>query len=94
MSELRRMFRYVVPVDDKAYNFPLDHDPVAVAAFNNSTAVEFWVETTAGAPAVMRWFRAIGTGHPIPDGAKWIGTCPRTPAGLVWHLYEVRDGGN
>jgi hypothetical protein len=85
------MFRHVVPVDDRAYSFPLSHSPVAVAAFNDSSAVEFWVEHTLGAPAVMRWFQVFGTGRPLPDGARWIGTCPRTPADLVWHLYEVYE---
>jgi hypothetical protein len=86
---VRRMFRYVVPVDDRAYPFSLSHSPVAVAAHNDSRAVEFWVEDTSGAPAVRRWFRVFGTGHPLPDDARWVGTCQRTPAGLVWHLYEV-----
>lgn len=85
----RSMFRYVVPLDDRAYPFHLSHDPVAVAAHNDSRAVEFWVEHTHGAPAVKRWFRVFGTGHPLPEDVRWVGTCPRTPSGLVWHLYEV-----
>jgi hypothetical protein len=32
---------------------------------------------------------AFGTGQPIPDGMRWVGTCNRTPDGFVWHLYEV-----
>jgi hypothetical protein len=85
------MFRYTVPADERAHPFTLTHSPVAVAAFNDSNAVEFWVEHTTGAPAIKRWFRVFGTGHPLPDEARWIGTCARTPSGLVWHLYEVYE---
>jgi hypothetical protein len=35
------------------------------------------------------YFRVFGTGHQIPQNARWVATCPRTPAGLVWHLYEL-----
>jgi hypothetical protein len=32
------------------------------------------------------------TGHPLPDGARWAGTCPRI-RGIVWHLYDVTSCG-
>jgi hypothetical protein len=87
MSEARRMFRYVVPVDDEPHVFVLWHDPVAVAG--GFGEVEFWAESTMGAPTSRRAFQVFGTGHFLPPGARWVGTCPRTPEGLVWHLYEV-----
>lgn len=89
MSDLsdRRMFRYVVPVDDRAHEFKLTGDPVAVAA-DSLKRVEFWAEHDEDAGATDRTFRVFGTGQPLPHGAVWRGTCPRI-AGLVWHLYEV-----
>jgi hypothetical protein len=89
----RRMFRYVVPVDDRAHEFRLTCNPVAVAVAEHGShgwAVEFWAEH-ADDPGVTRAFRVFGTGHPLPDGARWVGTCPRI-GGLVWHLYEVTRG--
>jgi hypothetical protein len=89
---IRRMLRYGVPVDDQPHVIPLSHSPVAVAAVVNDVGehfVEFWAEHTEGAPQVRRAFRVFGTGHPLPDGARWTGTCARTAGGLVWHLYEV-----
>jgi hypothetical protein len=83
------MFRYVVPIDGNAFAFALSHNPAAVAAQDDSRAVEFWAEHTEGAPAVKRWFQVWGTGVPLSEDARWTGTCQRTPAGLVWHLYEV-----
>jgi hypothetical protein len=87
----RRMFRYVVPVDDGMYPFVLWSSPVAVAAHDDGKAVEFWAENGPAPPgvhAVRRWFQVFGTGDPLPEDARWVGTCPRTPAGLVWHLFE------
>jgi hypothetical protein len=86
----RMMYHYVIPVDDQPHVFPLSHSPVAVAA-TGSQFVEFWAEHTEGAPKVYRAFQVFGTGHPLPDDARWVGTCARTALGLVWHLYE-RDG--
>jgi hypothetical protein len=86
----RRMFRYVVPVDDEAHIFTLTSDPVAVAATDDEGAVEFWAEHEQDAAMIRsRAFRVFCTGHPLPGDATWVGTCPRTPLGAVWHLYEV-----
>jgi hypothetical protein len=87
----RRMFRYVVPVDDQVHTFKLTGDPVAVAVTEDCEAVEFWAEHDEDDGQTDRAFQVFGTGHPISRGADWVGTCPRTPVGLVWHLYEVLD---
>jgi hypothetical protein len=87
----RKMFRYVVPVDDQAHEFTLTSNPVAVAC-PSPEAVEFWAEHNPLSAETARAFRVFGTGHPLPDGARWAGTCPRV-AGLVWHLFEVPPGG-
>jgi hypothetical protein len=84
----RRMFRYVVPVDDQAHAFALTGDPVAVATMIDLDQVEFWAEHDEAAGKTDRAFRVFGTGQPLPPGARWTGTCARL-AGLVWHLYEV-----
>jgi len=83
----RRIFRYVVPVDDGVYMFTLTGDPVAVAA-PDADHVEFWAEHDDSGGRTDRAFRVFGTGQPLPADVRWIGTCPRI-AGLVWHLYEV-----
>ena len=85
----RRMFRYVVPVDDRGHTFELTGNPVAVAVTEDFDSVEFWAEhATATGTVPLRAFQVFGTGQPLPDDARWTGTCPRTPGGLVWHLYE------
>jgi hypothetical protein len=95
MDAERRMFRYVVSVDGQPHVVPLSHSPVAVADAGDplgQPGVEFWAEHTEGAPQIARAFQVFGTGHPLPDNARWVGTCARTADGLVWHLYEIGMG--
>ena len=35
-------------------------------------------------------FRVFGTGHEFNAGWVYIGTAPRTPLGLIWHLFRRR----
>jgi len=83
------MRRYEVPIDDRAHSVRLTGSPVAVAALSTSYGVEFWAEHTDGAPEHDRAYQVFGTGHALPEGAKWAGTCPRTGDGFVWHLFDV-----
>jgi hypothetical protein len=105
----RRMFRYVVRVDDQPHTFNLAcsgySGPLHVAASLGRPGnieepaeigdaaihvVEFWAEHDPDSFGEQpRTFQVFGTGHPIPDGMSWVGTCDRTPDGFVWHLYEV-----
>jgi hypothetical protein len=83
----RAMFRYQVPVSDEWNEISLSGEPVAVAVTSDG-AVEFWAEDSGLPRRRFRYFRVFGTGHPLPANARWVGTCPRTVSGLVWHLYE------
>lgn len=88
----RRMFRYTVPVDDKTHVFLLWGTPVAFAAVSRDSggfSVEFWAEHAEGGLTIARAYQVFGTGHPLPEGAEWVATCPRTVEGLVFHLYEI-----
>jgi hypothetical protein len=89
----RRMYRYEVPVDDQSHLIPLSglsdaYGPLHVEAVT-AHLVEFWAEQDTNALTRARAFQVFGTGHPLPDGATWVGTCTRLNNGLVWHLYEV-----
>jgi hypothetical protein len=96
----RRVFRYIVPVDDQPHGFDLvsNVSVLSVAAVYMPLApgerpahvVEFWAEDYGGQlSTTRRAFQVFGTGHDLPDRAQWRGTCDRTAEGLVWHLYEV-----
>jgi hypothetical protein len=80
-----RVYRYQVPVDDRAHTLTLT-GPIRHVAARQPDIVEVWAEHFENAPATARTLQAYGTGHPIPAGATWIGTA-LAPHGLVWHLY-------
>lgn len=90
---MKTIHRYTVAVDDLNHNIPLygAAKPVAFAAYSSGARhyVEFWAEATQDV-AVSHLYRVFGTGHPIPDEYQYVGTCPRTSSGLVWHLYEKK----
>lgn len=90
---MRCMFRYVVPKTDRVTEIRLSHSPVHVAA-SAENEVEFWAEYTEGAPDVIWRFQVFGTGDALPDNAQWVGTCPRTRFGYVWHLYVLGMSGD
>jgi hypothetical protein len=81
------MYRCALPVDGQPHVFTMTGDPVFVDSIGDAE-VEFWYEHDSSKGASDRAFQVFGTGHPLPDDAVYVGTCPRTPLGLVWHLYE------
>jgi hypothetical protein len=85
---MRAVHRYQVTLDGPA-TFGLTANPVAFGALVYSAGIEFWAEHDDEAPEVQRTFTVVGTGHPVPDGARYTGTAPRTREGLVWHLFEL-----
>lgn len=90
----RRMFRYTVPIDDRAHVIELWDTPVAAAVTGpvyGKLSVEFWAEHAEGGLTIAHTYQVFGTGHPLPNGAEWVATCPRTPQGLVFHLYEITE---
>lgn len=56
-------------------------------------AVEFerkvwvWAEIDDAQPPRRHRLRIHGTGHPIPDGERYIGTV--RDGIFIWHVYEV-----
>jgi len=82
------MHRYRLPVDGGPRVIPLTSDPVHVEAAGDS-AVDFWAHHSARDTPRNRTFQVIGTGRPVPAGARYIGTTGRTPAGYIWHLFEI-----
>ena len=45
-----------------------------------------WWEVDLGALPLSRTFVVVGTGHPIPNGYRYLGTA--VGKAFVWHLYE------
>jgi hypothetical protein len=83
-----RILRWSIPVDDKGKAVTAAGDVIEVASTITGQAVEFWTLSMDADEAKPRTFRVFGTGQEVPDGWFHRGTAPRTPTGLVWHLFE------
>ena len=94
----QHVFRYVVPIDDSAHTVRLASrakisSQIAVrtgpCTSVNDYAIEFWAEHDDLEVSIPRLFSVVGTGHPMPSGAKLVATAPRMDNGLVFHLIEL-----
>lgn len=47
-----------------------------------------WALVDPDAEMETRRFGVFGTGHPVPEDARHIGTCIERNWGLVWHVFE------
>lgn len=81
-----KVFRYLVPVDDRFHRVTLYGSIVHIET-RDPRVVEIWAMHRDGAPPQVRWMRAYATGQHIPDDFVYIGTCVARE-GLVWHLVE------
>lgn len=84
---IRAIYRYVVDVDDQWHAHDLT-GPVVHVATRHPDVVEFWAVHTEGAAVVERRFRVYGTGQPITEPSRHVGTVLAAGGALVWHLME------
>ncbi len=83
----RRVYRLTVPVDDRWHTHDLT-GPVLHVATRQPDMVEIWVMHTDDGPATAREFRVYGTGHPIVEPCRHVGSAFAAGGALVWHLME------
>ena len=83
---MKSVYRYQVPIDGHPHEIELT-GPLVAVGYPGEGYVEFWAEHHEGQAGTGRTFEVFGTGNPIPDTAKWVGTCARLRS-LVFHLYE------
>ena len=87
----RRVLKYRVDWDGQEIALPVGSVPRHFNVQDRLPTVWIevpgeWVSTTI---VTKRTFRVFGTGHEIPDGSVYVGTCMDRE--FVWHLYEVTD---
>lgn len=46
-----------------------------------------WARVDPDRPKIARVFCVVGTGHPIPPLAVYVGSCSDGP--FEWHLFEI-----
>ena len=85
----RQIWKYPISLSDGGKlsgTFPARARPLYFGLQDDTPTL--WMEVQLGEfPNTERAFEIIGTGHPISEDAKYIGTLMMPP--FVWHLYEV-----
>jgi hypothetical protein len=88
-----RVFKAVVPVDDEFHDVECGTGKILHVGYQepagwlDAERVTFWFEHEDEREFDMvRKFKVVGTGHPVPSGMEYVGTVKST-RGLVWHLF-------
>lgn len=77
-------------LDRQTVEMPLPAEPLTVQLQGNGPqmAACLWAEVDPEGEKVRIEIAMIGTGHPLPDGLRYISTIQF--GALVWHFYEVK----
>lgn len=87
---MKSVRRYEVDLDEET-PIRLTGLPLAVGNAVSGPGLESWAEHDSTKKEATHTFVIVGTGRSIPEGARYIGTAPRTHDGFVWHLYELKN---
>lgn len=83
---MQRIWKWPLALsDNQAIDMPEDAMVLFVADQGGSPTI--WTRNSPDAPSRRRNFCVRGTGHPIPDGAEYHGSCQSGP--FVWHVFEM-----
>ena len=87
-----QVWKISIAVDDKehAFELPSMARVVHVACQDQKirARVEAWLLVEPSYPNETRKFRAYGTGQPIAEPSKYLGTALTDKGEFVWHLFE------
>jgi hypothetical protein len=88
---VKRVLKWDVPVDDREHTIGAGFI-AHVGCQQGPETVQVWTEQSDDHPT--RWpartVRVFGTGQPLPDGARHLGSVVSAGGALVWHVYEVQ----
>lgn len=85
----RTVWKQAVEVSDKSTHIrmPTTTKPLYVAMQYGRPTVWFEVDPDPSRLSGTCEFRIFGTGHQIPRGWEYVGTCIDRKLHLVWHVY-------
>jgi len=85
----KTVWKFPISVSNESESLPLPEGANYLhVAIQPGSGPCVWVEVEPERAAQNRFIQVFGTGHTIPETAKYIGTWQEEP--FVWHLYEVR----
>lgn len=86
---MRSIWKFPLPValDDKPAEVTMPEGAVIVHFDTPGREPTVWALVDSDNPPEPRRFRIFGTGHPLPRGARHVGTYSDGP--FVWHVFEI-----
>lgn len=86
---MRTVYKY--PIQENRHGFALEIPFTAKFLYVHlqQAAPYAWFEVSLDEVLTRREFVIIGTGSPIPEYAKYLGTYLSEYQNFVWHLYEL-----
>lgn len=89
----RTVHRFDIGPNGRELNLPDDATVIAADHGPVPGLIDMWVLLDTDAPTRVRRFTYTGTGHPVPEDAHHAASTRRDGhTGLVWHLFEIRQG--
>lgn len=84
---MRTMWKYKLELTDQIQTIETKVGAtLRLVAFQRGD-VTLWFEVLSGVPNTHRRYVVCGTGHEVPLGAVYVGTCFCAP--FVWHVFEI-----
>ncbi len=88
---MQKVFKYPVRVDDHlTIELPRGAELLSFQCQGEQPCL--WALVDPKAEMVKRYFRFVGTGHPIEEPSevlRFIGTAQMQGGALIWHMFEV-----
>ena len=88
---MKRVYKYLLEVNDKVSVYmPKGARVLSVQVQNGRPCLWAAVDTNE-LTLEERWFRIVGTGHPIHDDVvdRFIGTIQMCEGSIVYHIFEI-----
>lgn len=86
---MRTIWKYDVPITDKLeIRMPIGWRFVAVGLDPRNRPC-MWVEVDTEATSIKHQFSVVGTGHPIHEDARVLGSIRQDP--FMWHVCLLED---
>lgn len=83
------VWKYELDLVDEPQLRPMPRGAAIVHVASQADRPCLWASVDPSRTIVDRWFTVVGTGHPIPDGAEYVGTAQTHAGALVWHVHET-----
>jgi hypothetical protein len=81
---MKTIYKYPLEVNVCKIELPLGSRVVCVHEQNNTPTL--WIEQDPSNSKMDCKFAVIGTGRPVPEDGRYIGSCFIGPN--VWHVYQ------